>query len=290
MNKLFSFLKTIRFSNLLMLVLVQWIISTYFVIDYQFFHFLLISSSTVLIALAAYLLNDIADIEIDKINNKLKIIQQSNKTFWFKIVLTLNFVGLFLGFWASYLSNVTYFLYFVLAVVLLSAYAYFFSKYKLLGNLIISFLIALAILLCFYVQTAHPFFQRMFYSTSEYSLWLYAAFAFMFNWLREIVKDLEDIEGDKVFGRWTLPILIGVRLSKIFLAFLLVFFALLFAIISIKSRVINLNFFYFFTYSLFTLIIAVVLMFAQQKKDFAKVSFYLKLLMLIGLLTPVFFM
>lgn len=285
-NKSLLFIKTIRLPNLIMLALVQAIVSIHFVKEFQVFHYLLITSSTVLIALAAYLLNDIADIEIDTLNNKLKLINPENKNHYFKLVMILNIIGLGLGFGASYMASLSYFAYFVLAVILLSAYAYFFSKYKFFGNLVISFLIALAILLCFYVELSNPFFNRVYYSTSEYSLWIYAAFAFLFNWIREIVKDMEDMEGDKLAGRLSLPISIGVRLSKLLVVAILVYFTIIFTAIAWNFHLDNYYFIFFLVYALFNFLIAIALVFSKTSKAFAKISWQIKLLMLTGLLIP----
>lgn len=286
MNKFPQFIKTIRLSNLLMIALVQWIVSVYFVKEYQFYYYLLISSTTIFIALAAYLLNDIADIEIDKINNKLKLINNDNKSTWFKIVITLNLLGLVLGFLVSSLSQISLFIYFALAVVLLSAYAYFLSKYKVIGNLIISFLIALSILLCFYLEIKHPYFDRMYYSDSEINVWVYAAFAFLLNWLREIVKDMEDMEGDKAIGRVSIPILMGLNISKFLSAIIMLFFASIFALLAYKMNLEKFVFIYLSTLLVYSLFILIYLIYSKSIEQFSKLSFKIKLLMLASLLLP----
>ena len=40
-------------------------------------------------------------------------------------------------------------------------------------------------------------------------------FGFLLTFLREIVKDMEDIEGDRKFDCKTLPIVLGIRKSKL---------------------------------------------------------------------------
>ena len=42
----------------------------------------------------------------------------------------------------------------------------------------------------------------------------YAGFAFMVNLIREIIKDMEDFEGDAVFGRRTVPIAWGMKTTR----------------------------------------------------------------------------
>ena len=214
MNKFLTLIKSIRLVNLLMIALVQWIVSAYFVHAFQLSFYLLVTTSTICVAAAAYLLNDIADIEIDTINDKLKLINENNKSYWLKVVVSLNLLGLILGFLACYQSQTSLFIFFIIAVVLLSIYAYYFSKYKPIGNLVISFLIALSILLCFYLEVNHDSFDRAYYNISEIQVNLYAACAFLLNWLREIVKDIEDIEGDLAVGRVSIPILFGLKVSK----------------------------------------------------------------------------
>ena len=51
---------------------------------------------------------------------------------------------------------------------------------------------------------------------------LYAGFAFIISLIREVVKDLEDIEGDRRYGCTTMPIAWGINATKVFVSVWLV--------------------------------------------------------------------
>lgn len=55
---------------------------------------------------------------------------------------------------------------------------------------------------------------------------MYAVFAFFINLIREIYKDIEDRKGDKAFGCRTLPIVFGIRKSKVFVFILIISFGI----------------------------------------------------------------
>src|SRR5690606_16071142 len=115
----------------------------------------------------------------------------------------------------------------------------------------------------------------------------YAFFAFMINWLREMVKDQEDVKGDYNTGRNTLPVALGKnRANKV------IFIVGLVPVISVLYYMYN----YLFTnmyaqlYAL-VLIIGPLLYFlstlfsSKTKKDFARLSLILKIVMILGLVS-----
>jgi len=289
MNKFLDFLKGIRFVNLTMIFLVQWIVSVYFVQSFNYLYVVLISVATIFIALAAYLLNDIADVKIDSFNKKLKLISEDNKGFWLKLVVLFNCIGLGLGFYVSVKSQLMLFLYFVLAVVLLSFYALYLSKFKPLGNLLISFLIALSILLCFYLELHHSSFTRVYYSSSVVYVWLYAFCAFLLNWVREVVKDIEDIEGDKLVNRISIPIAIGLKSTKLLVAIVLVFFAIIYVILAFNLSITIWQAMYYVALALYVFLILFYLFLAKNNLQFKALSFKIKVLMFVSVVIPVIY-
>ena len=288
MNKLLLFTKTIRLANLIMLALVQFIVSRYFVQDYNSLHYILISSSTILIALGGYLLNDVQDLPIDAINEKLKLINTNNKDTWGKISFSLLAFGLFLGFWASYLSQLYFFLVFIFAALSLIVYAYVLSKWKFIGNLLISFLIALAILLCFYMEVQHSEFNRKFYGFDELDMLIYAAIAFLLNWLRELVKDIEDLAGDKMMKRLSIPILLGTNATAFIVALVLLFFICIFSYLAFGNAQLIFEKVYLLSLVFNSLVIIGFIFRAKKTEDYHTTSALLKLLMFLGLLMPIF--
>jgi len=229
-----KYLQLIRYQNLLMLALMQLVFRYGFLnqqdcylalADWQY---LLLVLSTVLIAAAGYVINDIFDQETDSINRPSaqivgKLITESKA---YNIYVALNILGVSIGF---YLSNVIEKPSFATIFIFIAACLYFYAttlkKVLLLGNLMVAFILALSVLIIgvfdLYPATheGNQDQMRMLFSI----LTDYAFFAFLINFIREIVKDAEDVKGDYNQGMQTLPILLGVgRTSKVIFGLLLV--------------------------------------------------------------------
>lgn len=285
MNKLSLFLKTARILNLFMLAFVQYIVLSCFV---QKFTYLLYAStvlSTILIAFGAYMLNDANDVEIDRHNDKLKWVNNENQSKAKALGFGSIGVGLLIGLSLSYTTSMALFLYYFFASVILISYAYSLSKYKFAGNLLISAVVAMAILLSFYLGVNHAAFTRKFYSFNELGVWVYAGIAFLLNWIREIVKDMEDIEGDLRGKRKSLAIILGTRSSKSIVILVLVFFLAIFCLWIYKYQNVQLEVYLAVLLSLAVANIIQIIR-SKVKEDYKLASVLIKTLMLIGLLLP----
>lgn len=277
MNKLVEFLKLIRVQNLVMLVLVQMITQFIFAPTISYFYIYLISLATILIAAGGYLINDFYDYELDIANEKKSVFSKSSLK---NLYIAYSILGLLLGLYLSFISSFWLFLFFVFPFLSLWLYAIFFSKYKIAGNLIISLLIAEAILII-------PVFAKFYASDIEAifdpAIIDYAVLAFLLNYMREIVKDLEDLKGDALFNRKTLPIVFGISNTKMIII-------LLIAIINIFlfQSYFGGNIQIVITMATTSIFLVFKLLKALQKKDFKSVSFLIKIMMLFGLLSPLF--
>ena len=229
-----KYLQLIRYQNLLMLALMQLVFRYGFLNQQDCFlaladwQYLLLVLSTVLIAAAGYVINDIFDQETDSINRPSaqivgKLITESKA---YNIYVALNILGVSIGF---YLSNVIEKPSFATIFIFIAACLYFYAttlkKVLLLGNLMVAFVLALSVLIIgvfdLYPATheGNQDQMRMLFGI----LTDYAFFAFLINFIREIVKDAEDVKGDYNQGMQTLPILLGVgRTSKVIFGLLLV--------------------------------------------------------------------
>jgi 4-hydroxybenzoate polyprenyltransferase len=136
-------------------------------------------------------------------------------------------------------------------------------------------------------------------NVSFLSYWVgsYALFAFLLTLSREIIKDIEDFEGDFTYGRNTLPVVLGIKISKIvtasILTFTLVTISYLFGAhlnLLPSGNFDYLTFLYFIIGLVVPLFILLVLVLtAEKKEDYSRASFLNKLIMLIGLLYTVVF-
>ena len=224
MSKLFSFLKLIRLKNLTIVALTQLLIKfsliNPFINDFilsnnQFYLFVL---ATVFITASGYIINDIYDVKTDKINkdNKRiigKTIKSRNAISWY---IFLNILGLGLGTYIAYLVKKPLFsLIFFYCVFSLWTYSKRMKSSFLIGNLQVSFLTALSI---FNVALFDIIPNGINKNNGEIMIFkiilFYTVFAFITTFIREIIKDLEDIEGDKKIQAKTLAITYGIEKTK----------------------------------------------------------------------------
>ena len=231
-----SWLKLIRWKNLLIIFLTQLLAWWCVILPLKpeilnWFNFLVLSISTLLIAASGYIINDYFDIKIDIINRPQKVVLgKSIKRSTAIIIHTiLNFVAILM---ASYLAlkQSNYFLPILqlLCTFLLWYYSTKFKRQYMVGNIVVSFLTALTIMiLVFYEPMFLKVVNASFYSNhilqTSIPFWVlieYAYFAFMLNWIREIVKDIEDIKGDLEEGCNTMPIKMGILYSVKFIRLL----------------------------------------------------------------------
>ena len=206
-------------------------------------NFSLLVVSTVLIAAAGYIINDYFDTKTDRINkpNKVvigKIIQRRAAII---LHISLSLVGLLIAIYlAYYTGNIKLALLQFFSIVGLWFYSTHLKKQLLAGNILIALLAALVPIttgMFEFASGAITNLQILNNSAPEMGSYVlkkgafivigYAAFAFLSNLFREIIKDIEDLEGDIADGCRTLPIVIGEEPSK-FIAMSLIIFTSIF--------------------------------------------------------------
>lgn len=260
------------------------------------FGFALLVMATLCIAAAGNIINDIYDIEIDTINKPEKVLigkSISEKTAN-RLFIILNIIGVAIGF---YLANLIGKPGFAALFVVISALLYLYSSYLkgvlLIGNLLISFLVAMSIIIVglFELLPAITSYNQASQSLIFRIVLDYAIFAFYLNFMREIVKDLQDINGDKKGGLNTLPIAIG-RKRTTTIIFLL-------AVIAVLGVVLYIYQYLYAQQGLliyFLLAIIAPLLFftikswsAKTKKEFYTLSIILKCVMFTGMCSLLLF-
>ena len=297
-----NILSLIRWKNLLMIAFVQVLIKYALFLPYgvstslNTFGFILLVIATLSIAAAGNIINDIYDIETDKINKPKKVIvgkfiseKQANNLF-----VIFNVIGVGLGFYISnWVGKSAFFSVFVIISALLYVYASYLKQILIIGNIVISMLVALSIIIVglfdlipvISIQNQNT--QFVIFKIVMY----YATFAFLINLVREIAKDIEDIDGDYKAGMNTLPIAIGrERASKVLFAMsLLPLFAVIYFMISYLYKQ-PIAFIYFLLFIIAPLIYIVIKSFnAKTKKHYHHISDVLKLIMFFGILSLLLF-
>lgn len=292
------FLNLIRWRNLLLLLLIQLLLKFVLFPKYDItyvldtFHFFLLTIAISCITAGGYIINDYYDVATDAINKPEKVTIHSifTKKSMQILYLLLNIIGVSLGAYISFYIEIPLLsILFLLVFITLYFYSKTFKKIAVLGNFTVAFLISLSILLI-------PLFDVV-PNLNENELIdqilliktviLFAAFAFVINLIREIIKDIEDINGDFSLGMSTLPILIG-RTRTITIVFnlsLLFMIALIYTLITYQ----HLNQL-LLPYGIITIIIPLLFFIiklkkANHKSDFSKLSTLLKLIMLTGIAT-----
>lgn len=275
-----GFLRLIRVNNLIIVALTQILVRVLLIgpksewkqiLSDPFLY--LIVLSTLLIAAAGYIINDYFDVKIDIVNKPQKVIigRYLKRRMAIGTHQVFNILGILCGLVVNYKVALVN----ILSVSLLWLYSERFKRQLLVGNLIVSLLTALSLL----ILSVH-------YTDNRMLVLAYAVFAFFISLIREIIKDIEDIKGDAAHGCRTLPIVVGVRGTKQVLYALIVLFAGILLVWGqvIENKAISISF------TLLTLSLAYLisqLRKAQTRKDFASLSTVCKVIMLIGLLSMV---
>lgn len=228
------YLRLVRYKNLFIIALLQVLlryglllpILSHYGIDPALsdLRFILVVASTVLLAASGYVINDYFDIRIDRINRPDSVIignKISRRTALFLHVL-LTVTGVFIGLFLAYVARKeNYALMYILIPAFLWYYSTTFKRHAVIGNLIISLLTALVPYVVVSIEFAMlarvhgaDILQSDACSTAWFWTTGFAFFAFITNLMREIIKDTEDLKGDKAVGCRTLPITIGVNYTK----------------------------------------------------------------------------
>jgi 4-hydroxybenzoate polyprenyltransferase len=256
--------------------------------------------STVLIAAAGYIINDYFDVKTDLINRpETVVVDKVIKRRW-AIILHISFtgMGILLGMYTALKTGyLRLALFHILTAAALWFYSTHFKKQLLVGNIVVSLLTACVPFLTFifeiaYLQKTIPQFASNYIPvilTASRITLIFCLFAFITSLAREIIKDMEDIDGDKATGAKTMPISWGIETSKAVCFFLISITIILLLVviynsIKYKAELITLP----NMYILFGLICPLITLLymtvrANSAKQFKHASLFLKFIMLLGI-------
>jgi 4-hydroxybenzoate polyprenyltransferase len=279
-------LQLIRTPNLLIILLTMILLRfvSSGIPGQDFFSFFILTTGTVLIAAAGNIVNDLMDLSVDLINKPDRVIV--NRYISRKNALIVYFllnstaIVLALAFLDIVLTTV-----FVFSVILLFIYSYKLKKLPLAGNLVVAFLCALVVLEVLWFQYDYLIDYWLLH------LYLYAAFAFYTTLAREIIKDIEDIKGDQKMDCHTLPVVAGVRTSKLFVFISFLSIACLLSVEIYLLYFLNSTMAIIYLFCLLVLpliFICSVTSIAVDKSDYHRLSRYMKIYMLSGLMFLLF--
>jgi 4-hydroxybenzoate polyprenyltransferase len=312
-----AFLRLVRWPNLVFIAVTQLLF--YYCIVQPVFegHYLqpalgstnlvLLIIASVCIAAAGYIINDYFDLNIDRVNKPNRIvIEKVIKRRWAIVWhLLLSLIGVVISFGVSLsLGDNLCFLGFanLICAIALWVYSTTYKRKLLIGNILISVLTAWTVLILYFAQWQHepvpaglPM-QGELYDQAMAKLFklaiLYSGFAFIISLVREVIKDLEDMDGDMKYGCTTMPIAWGIPVTKVFAG---VWIVVLIAVLSIvQFYVVQFDWWWSIAYC-FILIVAPLVWIvyklyqAQNAADYHRLSTVVKLVMFTGILSMLFF-
>ena len=276
---------------------------TYIVTDWPFFWLVF---STVLIAAGGNIINDYFDVRADRVNkpHRLIITKHIKKRTAIVMHWTINLIAFSIALYLSWIMDSFWYLFIHLfSINVLWFYSMYFKRQFLTGNVLIAALTALVPVL-----VGIFFYQQNLPNTEWYNMELFpfnlngstpriimyislglAIFAFLLNLAREVIKDMEDVDGDKKLHAKTLPISWGYKKSKWFVgialfaaicaAGMLIYLIEAFTIMTVLPGIIA---------AILILIAIILVSSASTKSDYRRINHCLKLAMTVGLLTPVY--
>lgn len=308
------FIKLTRPLNLVIIAITMYGIAWYFEGIYTIesslgitsFSFFLLVISTVMIAAAGNIINDYFDIKADLINkpNRVVIGKYVKRRVAILAHWVINFLAFSIALYLSWRLQTYWYLFIhLLTINLLWYYSLRLKREFFIGNILIAGLTAIVPLLVGYYyfhihevsnlptieNTFYPFTQGKIANYTLLLTFVISGFAFVMNLAREIIKDMEDVEGDKKLHAKTLPIVLGISTSKwiagIVLSATIIISGSIWAIYSTIpfSSMIPV-----FIAAFLILICFILLIPSSTKSHFRIINHIIKLAMVFGMLTPVY--
>ena len=227
------------------------------------------------VAAAGYYINDYYDVKIDLINKPRKVVvgREIRRRQVLMAHTVLNLMGVLLGAWVSlWIGAIN-----LIVSVLLWWYSNQLKKLPFWGNLMVAVLTGSTLLV-----------TMVYYNTNHILGYTYAFFALGITLVREIIKDVEDMGGDENYGAHTLPIVLGVRKTKLvlyvisscYVGLLTIFLAVINHVyLSLYFGILSIPFLYFVRR----------LYDADTKKEFAQLSEFAKWIIIAGIMSMLIF-
>jgi 4-hydroxybenzoate polyprenyltransferase len=293
-----TFFKIIRWPNVLLTILTQLVIIYGLLIPsgvdpaLNWWQLLLLITATGLLTASGNVINDIYDVGIDQINKpqKLLVTKSISETSAYTLYFVLTALAVICGFVLSnsldkpILSSI-----FIGVAFVLYLYASSLKAMLLVGNVVISLLVALVILITGIFELFpsittenQPAFKFLMERLLEFGL-----MAFLINLVREWVKDCEDVNGDKAGGRNTLAIALGRTRAARFVAVFILGILMLLGWYIYEYIYLNDTTTYYFIFLIMgpLMFVMIKLWTAQTQKEFHILSTVLKIVLLFGILS-----
>ena len=273
--KTFSLFSAVRGYNILVVIIAQYLASAFILspglplrdvlLDANLFFLILASASVIA---SGYIINNFYDSEKDLINRPRKtmldrVVSQRTKL---SVYFLLNFAAVFFASYVSFRAVVFFSIY----IFVIWLYSYRLKKILFLGNLVAS------------VLAITPFFiVFVYYKNFETVIFIHAMFLYLMIVMRELVKDLENMQGDLAQGYRTIPIVFGERWSKVFLM-ICALLAVIPTLLLITRFDIGYMVYYFYASLGMIILFVLFLFFSKAKWQYLTLHNLLKLIIVTG--------
>lgn len=311
-----KYLSIIRWPNLLMVPLTMYLMRYCIIqpmLDYQYSpqlgteltfqlsdtYFLILVLINMLLGAAGYIINDYFDRRIDAINRPDSIVIDKILPRRHAIIyhIALDALAITLAaIFALHLHMMSILLMYTMIAGIFWLYSTTYKKQLFIGNIVVACgtaTIPLQVGIFDYLTLTRTYgFEMMVKGLSFKPLlyWMagFAFFAFITNIIREIIKDIEDLEGDSNYGCNTLPLAYGIKISKIVVAILTLFTIAALALTYFIFFHETLTLIYMLIFIILPLVIVIILTVkAKEVKQFHRISNIIKAIMLFGILYSV---
>ncbi|MDF1697773.1 MAG: geranylgeranylglycerol-phosphate geranylgeranyltransferase [Saprospiraceae bacterium] len=233
--KLPIYIQIIRLKNLAIVAISQILIYLVYLlpakesvsIELDGYLWILFVLDTVLIAASGYVINDILDGEADAQNKPERHYighhGMSRSAAWIYYI-ALVIVGFLIALFIAYsIDKILLLSIYPFVVTSLYLYSKIFKRMPLIGNIVVSLFCAFVPAIIWYAEfdTIQAMAEIDLFRKEivERVFIAYILFAFFSTMVREIIKDIEDVEGDRIANYKTLPVVAGVDRANVFALF-----------------------------------------------------------------------
>ncbi len=291
-----KWINIIRWKNLLIVLFIfaafrfGFLIPTEISISLSNFQYFLLALSVVLVTAAGFVVNDIHDRKADRINKPNKNTvgaqggipeKQARILYWI-----LNGLGLALGYFMGYTVGLTILgsTHFI-ALLLLWMYSTDFKHRPFIGNFIVATLAALVLIIIplYDVIPANRNYIEQF-TPLFYIFGAYALFAFLTTLIREILKDAEDLKGDRKMGSKTLAVVLTQKTFKLVVNLLQITLLALIIWVGVYFKDLYLLWAYFVLFLVLPILLNIYwVSTAENSKQWNRAATLMKFVMLFGI-------
>ena len=303
-----ALLNLVRYKNLIIIILMQCLLRYglllpvlhHYGVSPELSHikFGLLVLATVLLAASGYVINNYFDVSIDRINRPDNVVvgREIPRRTALLLHVILTITGVFTGLFLAYITRKeNYALMFIVIPGLLWYYSTTLKKQVFVGNLTIALLTALVpfvVVSLEFATLARVHGEAILHSQACSTAWFwttgFAFFAFISTIMRELIKDMEDYEGDKETGCHTLPVEMGIDYSRTVVIILAIasvtaLWIILFMVPRLYQSYLTWGYFFLFL-TIPYILLAYNILKAKSRKQFHRASTLSKIIMLMGIL------